>query len=346
MRAPRALLVWRDGGGASLSSYKMSQAKNAMTESALPIAKPGPVASIQGDAAMSRRVDDPIGGILLILTAMVFFSTSDACSKLLGQSLPPTEVVWLRYVGFTVLVLPGLVRNPGYFRSSAPLLQIGRGLGLLGSALFFTAGLRFLAMADATAMSFVSPMFITALSIPVLGEKVGLRRWSAIVIGLLGVLIVVRPGTSAFNPAAIFPLLSSVSWACGIVLTRKMSGSPDHLVTTLGYAAITGAVVTSLMLPFVWVVPSPRDVAIGAVVACASTTAQWLVVLGYRRANASMLAPFSYTQLVWSCTAGFLLFHMVPDLLTLAGAAVIIASGLYTAHRERIVARQRLQSLR
>jgi len=313
-----------------------------MTESVLPIAKPGPAASIQGDPAMSRRIDDPVKGILLIVAAMVFFSMSDTCSKLLGETLPPVEIVWLRYTGFTVLMLPALLRRPARFRSSAPALQIGRGLGLLGSAVFFTAGLRFLAMADATAMSFVSPLFITALSIPVLGEKVGVRRWSAIIVGLIGVLIVVRPGTSAFNPASIFPLLSSVSWACGIVLTRKMSHSNDDIVTTLGYAAITGFVVMSLMLPFVWVAPSGQAVAIGALMACVSTAAQWLVVMGYRRANASVLAPFSYSQLVWSSLAGFLLFSMVPDLMTLTGAAVIIASGLYTAHRERIVARRRM----
>ena len=312
-----------------------------MTESVLPIAKAGPAASIQADPAMTRQIDDPVKGILLIVAAMVFFSMSDTCSKLLGEVLPPIEVVWLRYGGFTLLMLPALLRRPARFLSSAPLLQIGRGLGLLGSAVFFTAGLRFLAMADATAMSFVSPLFITALSIPVLGEKVGLRRWSAIVVGLIGVLIVVRPGTSAFNPASIFPLLSSVSWACGIVLTRKMSHSSDDIVTTLGYAAITGFVVMSLMLPFVWVAPSWQAVTIGAFMACVSTAAQWLVVMGYRRANASVLAPFSYTQLVWSSLAGFLLFSVVPDLMTLAGAAVIIASGLYTAHRERTVARQR-----
>lgn len=316
-----------------------------MTESAIPIAKAGPAASISADAVLTRQIDDPVRGILLIVAAMVFFSMSDACSKVLGQVLPPIEVVWLRYSGFTLLMLPALLRRPALFRSAAPVLQIGRGLGLLGSALFFTAGLRFLAMADATATSFVSPLFITALSIPVLGEKVGLRRWSAIFVGLIGVLIVVRPGTSAFNPASVLPLLSSVSWACGIVLTRKMSHSNDGMVTTLGYAAITGWVVTSAMLPFVWEVPTWQQVAIGGFMACVSTAAQWLVVQGYRRANASVLAPFSYTQLVWSSLAGFLLFSMVPDLMTLAGAAVIIASGLYTAHRERIVARRRLAKL-
>ena len=313
-----------------------------MTESAIPIAKAGPAASISVDAVPTRQIDDPLRGILLIIAAMVFFSMSDACSKVLGQVLPPIEIVWLRYSGFTLLMLPALLRRPALFRSAAPVLQIGRGLGLLGSALFFTAGLRFLAMADATATSFVSPLFITALSIPVLGEKVGLRRWSAIFVGLIGVLIVVRPGTSTFNPASVLPLLSSVSWACGIVLTRKMSHSNDGMVTTLGYAALTGWIVTSVMLPFVWTALTWREVAIGGFMACVSTAAQWLVVMGYRRANASVLAPFSYTQLVWSSLAGFLLFRMVPDLMTLAGAAVIIASGLYTAHRERIVARRRL----
>jgi drug/metabolite transporter (DMT)-like permease len=312
-----------------------------MTESAIPFAKAGPAASISADASMTRQVDDPVRGILLIVAAMVFFSMSDACSKFLGERIPPIEVVWLRYGGFTLLMLPSLLRRPSRFRSTAPLLQVGRGLGLLGSALFFTAGLKFLAMADATAMSFVSPLFITALSIPVLKEKVGVRRWSAIVVGLLGVLIVVRPGTSTFNPASVLPLLSSMSWACGIVLTRKMSAGTDGMATTLAYAAFTGFAVTSLMLPFVWVVPSWPTVALGGFMACVSTAAQWLVVLGYRRANASVLAPFSYTQLVWSCLAGLLVFDMAPDGTTLVGAAVIIASGLYTAHRERIVAHRR-----
>jgi drug/metabolite transporter (DMT)-like permease len=316
-----------------------------MTDSVLPIAKPGPVtsmqiASIQSDPAMTRRIDDPVRGILLIVLAMVFFSMSDACSKFLGRMLPPIEVVWLRYGGFTLLMLPALLRRPAQFRSAAPFLQIGRGLGLLGSALFFTTGLRFLAMADATATSFVSPLFITALSIPLLGETVGVRRWSAILVGLVGVLIVVRPGTSTFNPASVFPLLSSVSWAFGIVLTRKMSHSNDGMVTTLGYAAITGFAVMSLMLPFVWQAPSLEAILIGGFMACVSTAAQWLVVLGYRRANASVLAPFSYTQLIWSTLAGFLLFGMAPDMMTLVGAAIIVASGLYTAHRERIVARR------
>jgi drug/metabolite transporter (DMT)-like permease len=271
---------------------------------------------------------------------------SDATSKVLGQMIPPIEVVWLRYCGFTALMLPALLHQPARLKSAAPGLQIGRGLGLLGSALFFTTGLKFLAMADATAMSFVSPLFITALSIPVLGEKVGLRRWSAIVVGLIGVLIVVRPGTSAFNPASVFPLLSSVSWACGIVLTRKMSHSNDGMVTTLGYAALVGFVVTSLMQPFVWTEPTWTQIGLGFFMACVSTAAQWLVVLAYRRANASVLAPFSYTQLVWSSLAGLILFGMTPDSLTLTGAAVIITSGLYTAHRERIVARERLAGQR
>jgi drug/metabolite transporter (DMT)-like permease len=313
-----------------------------MSERAIPIAKAGPAASLTAEPDRTHQVDDPVRGILLIVAAMVFFSMSDATAKFLGETIPPIEIVWLRYTGFTILMIPALLRRPAQLRSSAPLLQIGRGLGLLGSALFFTAGLRYLAMADATAMSFVSPLFITALSIPVLKEKVGIRRWSAIVVGLIGVLIVVRPGTSAFNPASILPLLSSVSWACGIVLTRKMSHSTDGMVTTLAYAAITGFVVASLMVPFVWETPSWRVVALGGFIACVSTTAQWLVVMGYRRANASVLAPFSYTQLVWSSIAGFVLFAMVPDALTLAGAAVIIGSGLYTAHRERIVARERL----
>jgi drug/metabolite transporter (DMT)-like permease len=177
---------------------------------------------------------------------------------------------------------------------------------------------------------------VTALSIPILGEVVGWRRWSAVAVGLLGVLIVVRPGTGAFDTAAIFPLLSAASWAVALVVTRKMSGADGPLVA-LTYAATVGLLVTSAIVPFEWVNPGWREIGLALVTGGASTIAQWLVVLAFQKARASVLAPFSYSQLVWSGLLGFLVFGSVPDGWTLIGAAVIIASGLYTAHRERTV---------
>ena len=273
-----------------------------------------------------------------MLAALAFFSCSDAASKLMTVTLPAVEVAWLRYCVFALLML-GTAAYMGAgqaLHSRRPVLQTLRALGVLGSSVFFITGLAFLPMAEATAITFVSPVMVTALSIPFLGEVVGWRRWSAVAVGLLGVLIVIRPGTGAFEAAAILPVLSAASWAVALVVTRKMSGSDGSLVA-LTYAAVVGLGVTSGIVPFVWVAPGWREIGLSLVTGGASTAAQWLGVLAFQQARASVLAPFSYSQLVWSGLLGFFIFHNVPDGWTLVGAAVIIASGLYTAHRERTV---------
>jgi drug/metabolite transporter (DMT)-like permease len=164
---------------------------------------------------------------------------------------------------------------------------------------------------------------------------VGLRRWLATAVGLLGVLIILRPGSSAFHPAAIFPVISALAWACTLIMTRMMSGR-YRAITTMAYSAIVGLAVVSVLVPLVWVRPSLQDVMLGVLIGIASTAGQWIVVLAFRYANASVLAPFSYTQLLVVSILGFLLFGDLPDVWTVTGAAFIVASGLYTAHRERI----------
>jgi drug/metabolite transporter (DMT)-like permease len=283
-------------------------------------------------------------GILLVLLAVTLFSCSDALSKQLAASLPAIEIAWLRYVGFVALVLPVVVAQggPAVLRTRHLRLHVLRALGLLGSTVIFVAGLAYLQMAEATATSFVAPIFVTALSIPLLREKVGVRRWEAVVVGLVGVLIIVRPGGGGFQLAALFPVASALCWAFALVFTRMMSG--EAAITTLAYAALIGIGVSSLLLPFHWVTPSATEIGIAALMALASTTAQWLIILAFRQADASLLAPFSYVQLLSSVAFGYLLFAAVPDLWTWVGAAVIVASGVYTAHRERVRARERARS--
>ena len=282
--------------------------------------------------------DRPLRGIVLMLAALAFFSCSDAASKLMTATLPAVEVAWLRFCVFTLLML-GIAVGTGQaraLRSKRPSLQTLRALGVLGSSIFFITGLSFLPMAEATAISFASPMIVTALSIPILREVVGWRRWSAVAVGLLGVLIVVRPGAEAFDRAAVFPVLSAFSWAVALVVTRKMSSADSPLVS-LTYAAVVGLLITSALVQFTWVMPGWREIGLGLITGGASTVAQWLVVLAFQQARASVLAPFSYSQLIWSGLLGYVIFGNVPDRWTLIGAAVIIASGLYTAHRERTV---------
>jgi drug/metabolite transporter (DMT)-like permease len=180
----------------------------------------------------------------------------------------------------------------------------------------------------------VAPVFVTALSVPFLGERVGPHRWAAALIGLIGVLVIVRPGTSAFDIAAVLPICSALVWAFTLILTRKMGGA-DGPVATLAFAAVIGLAATSMMVPFVWVPPTTQVVAMGAFVGLASTAGHWLVVLAYRHADASVLATFSYSQLVWASLLGVLLFDTLPDRWTTLGSALIVSSGLYTGYRER-----------
>jgi drug/metabolite transporter (DMT)-like permease len=283
------------------------------------------------------RADRPFRGIALILASTVFLGASDVTAKYLSASLPSIEIAWIRFLVFALIMTPAMVPgSPLYaMRSGRRGLQLLRGVALLSSSLFFISGLRFLPIAEASATGFVSPLFVTALSIIFLGEQVGVRRWLATAVRLVGVLIILRPGTSAFHPAAFFPLVSALAWAGTLIMTRMMSGR-EHAITTMAYSSIVGVCILSVLVPVVWVAPGWHDIAFAVFIGIASTAGQWIVVLAFRYADASVLAPFSYTQLLWVSILGFVVFGELPNAWTVTGAAFIVASGLYTAHRERI----------
>ena len=283
------------------------------------------------------RADRPFKGIALVLASTIFLGASDVTAKYLSATLPSIEIAWIRFLVFALIMAPAMLPGSPLFalQTNRRGLHLLRGAALVGSSLFFISGLAFLPIAEASATGFVAPLFVTALSIAFLGEKVGLRRWIATGIGLVGVLIILRPGTGAFHPAAFFPLVSALAWACTLIMTRMMSGT-ERAITTMTYSSIAGLLILSALVPFVWVTPSWHDILFGIVIGVASTAGQWIVVLAFRYADASVLAPFSYLQLVWVSFLGFLIFGEVPDVYTVTGAAFIVASGLYTAHRERV----------
>jgi drug/metabolite transporter (DMT)-like permease len=285
--------------------------------------------------ATRRHADHPLRGIALVIGSTVFLACSDAMAKYLARSLPPIEISWIRFLVFLLILLPvALSSQPAtVLRSARPGLQALRGLALVASTIFFISGLQMLPIAAASATSFVAPLFVTALSIMFLREKVGIRRWLATLAGLIGVLIVVRPGTAAFNIASVLPIISALTWAATLVMTRMIAGA-DRAITTMAFSALVGFCVLSAMVPVVWVTPSWPQILLGICIGVASTTGQWMVVMAFRFADASVLAPFSYSQLVWVTVLGFLVFTEVPDLWTFIGAAIIIGSGIYTAHRE------------
>lgn len=286
------------------------------------------------------QTDDPLRGILLSLLATTVFAASDATAKFLTASLPVVEIAWIRYLVF-VAFAAWLARSPDprTLWPRSPSLQVLRGLCVVGSAVFFVYGLTFMQLAQASTISFLSPLLITVLSIPILGEVVGARRWAATAAGLLGVVIVARPGPGGWQVGALFGVASSACWALGLVITRKMAGT-ERSATTLAWTSVVGLAVLSVLLPFVFVWPTPAQWGLTLCIGVLSSTGQWLVVLAHRLAPASVLAPFSYSQLLWATLAGWLVFDALPDRWTLTGAAIIIASGLYTVHRERVRARE------
>jgi len=283
------------------------------------------------------RADRPFKGIALILASTVFLGASDVTAKYLSATLPSIEIAWIRFLVFALIMMPAMMPGSPLFAMATDRLGLHllRGLTILGSSLFFISGLRFLPIAEASATGFVAPLLVTALSIIFLSAKVGLRRWIATGVGLVGVIIILRPGTGAFHPAAFFPLVSALAWACTLIITRMMSGT-ERAITVMAYSSIVGVCILSALVPFVWVTPNWHDILFGILIGVAWTAGQWIVVLAFRYADASVLAPFSYSQLLWVSILGFLIFGEVPDIWTVVGAVFIVSSGLYTAHRERV----------
>jgi len=316
-------------------------------ESIFPADGSAAATAAMGEPALSgAHREEPLKAIALLVAAMAFFSCSDAASKIMTANLSAIEIAWVRYTIFTG-IMAGLVLGSGsglsVLRSKRPHFQALRALGVLTSSVIFVVGLRYLPMAEAASISFISPLLVTALSIPLLGETVGIRRWAAVLVGLLGVVIVIRPGTSAFDPAALFPIVSATCWALALIATRQTSG--DNALTALSWAALAGFLVLSALVPFVWTPLGIEDLALGLVTGITSTIGHWLIVLAFRKGTASVLAPLVYTQLIWSSGLGYLVFGAVPDLWTFVGAAIIASSGIYTAHRERVRALARAREL-
>ena len=287
-------------------------------------------------AAPPEPEERPLAAIGLVLMSLALFSGLDACSKVLVTDYSPVLITWCRYAANLVLLLPFLLRaGPHPFATAGIGLQIGRGVAMGGSSVLFIAGLAQMAMPDATAVAFAAPLIVTALSIPFLGEKVGIRRWSAVAVGFLGVMIIVQPASSAFHPASLYPLASAACWAAGLVITRRIK-TRDATLTTLLYTTIVAFLLATVFLPWVWQPLPLRAVLLVGLMGVLSSAGQYFLLLGYQRGPASLLAPFSYMQIITSTFWGAVLFGTWPGAATLIGAAIVVASGLYVLHRERM----------
>ena len=282
----------------------------------------------------------PLFGVALQLAALAVFVAMDTIIKLLTADVPVVQVMWARFLfGFiTVAIAMRIATGAVPWRSRAPGLQTVRSLILAACNLLFTIALTHIPLADATAVGFASPLFTVALAAIWLQERVGWRRWAGVGIGLLGVLVLLRPpflfGGQPVHWAMLLPLGTAALFAVYQILTRKLAAVDDPRTTIL-HTSLAAALVTSAALPFSWTWPSTGGWGALVLLGVLGGAGHGLLVMAFARAPASLLAPMSYTQMIWAVLASIAVFGDVPDSLTLTGMVVIAAGGVLVALPDR-----------
>lgn len=274
-------------------------------------------------------------GIILMVSGLALFTGGETIVKTLARDHDITQIVWARYI-FHALVTIIIFSRAGILskaRSTRPWLHIARSALMLGATSMFFLSLRYLPLADAVAINFISPLLVTALSIPLLGEKVGRRRWIAILVGFGGVLVIIQPGSATLHWAVILPMLTAVCYAFYQILTR-IAARTDDTMTSLFWTSVFGVVVTSVAVPFFWTTPDLIGWILMVVLGAVYGLGHYLLIRALEISPASTLAPFLYTQIIWATLFGFFIFDHFPDVYTFAGLAILIGSGLYIWRRE------------
>jgi drug/metabolite transporter (DMT)-like permease len=287
------------------------------------------------DAQHERR--QRLTGIALMCGAVACFACLDATAKYLSPHMPTLQIVWARYVSAFLLALLWInpVKQPRLVITSRPVLQVARSVLLLASTVLNFFALRYLQLDEALSILFSTPFLVAILAGPLLGERLDWKRWAAICVGFAGVLLVTRPGLGGIHPAAVLSLGGALCYAFYGIMTRALSRT-DSNKTTLFYSNLIGAAIMLPVLPFVWVAPdNALLITLMAIIGVFASLGHYLLIVAHRLAPASMLSPFIYSQMIWMIALGYFVFGDVPNDWTLAGAAIVIASGLYLIHCER-----------
>jgi drug/metabolite transporter (DMT)-like permease len=300
-----------------------------------------------GIAPLAAPATPGIGtGIGLGALAFALFTMMDALIKWLSASYPIHQLVFSNAIFALVPVMLLSLRRGGFARLRTRRLRLHLLRGLLGACgglLAFYAYSQ-LPLADAYAMIFTTPLIITALSLPILGEPVGWRRWSAVAVGFLGVLIMLRPGVAPIGAGTRAALGGAALSALSILLVRKLGATESTACIAL-YSNLTVATLMSALLPFGGLVPTLPDLLLMAAAGLIGGTALIVLIAAYRSAPAALVAPFQYSQMVWAILIGFVIWSDVPEASKLLGAAVVAASGLFILYRETALGRRPTASL-
>ncbi|MGH8438351.1 MAG: DMT family transporter [Pseudomonas sp.] len=278
----------------------------------------------------------PLRGILLVVLAMFLFASHDALSKYLAGFYPILWVVWARYLVHTLLMMAIFLPQSGLrvLRTRRPGLQALRALCLLGTSLLFTTALQYIPLAEATAVNFLAPLLVTALSLPLLGEKVTRGQWAAVLVSFVGVTVIVHPGGALFTPAVLLPFGSALCFCFYQLLTRKLS-EIDSPTTSNFFTGVLNTLVMSAIVPMFWQTPSLIHGLMAVALGTCGMTAHLFLTQAFRHAPPAMLAPFSYCQIVFAGILGLVLFGHSPDMAGLVGIALICLSGLGAAWLQR-----------
>ncbi|WP_439813706.1 DMT family transporter [Zavarzinia sp. CC-PAN008] len=292
-------------------------------------------------AAAVRPVSIP-GGIAWMLVAVGLFTVMDAAVKWLTDDYSVFQIVFFRSLFAFPPLLFWLWRAHGFgrLRTRRPGTHLLRALIGCTSMVLFFAGYGMMPLAEAIAIGFVAPLFMTALSVPLLGEKVGIRRWTAVLIGFAGVMIMVRPGSGVFAWGSLVLIGGAFTYAIVIVVIRKLSET-EPTGTIVFYFTLFTTTASALTLPFVWVTPDAADLALLISVGLIGGVAQLAMTQAFSLAPLAVVAPFEYTAMLWATLVGFVIWGDLPDLWAIVGALVLVGSGLYILHRESVLLRQR-----
>ena len=272
------------------------------------------------------------------LLAWIMLPIMDGFAKYLSAELPILQITWARYfftVAFTFPIMLFFFRK-NLVWTDKPKLQFIRGLILLTANICFFYAISVISLAKALTLAFVAPLIVTAFSPIFLGEKVGFKRWSAVIIGFIGSLIVIRPGFVEINLASIAALGTGIMYGFYLIITRKLSTSDNPLLTLL-LTGVVGAVIISSIMPFIWVRPTLNQWSIMAAIGLFACIGHFFLILSLKYADASKLAPLSYFEIITNIIIGFYFFNDFPDNWTFLGLLVIVLSGIYVSKRENIV---------
>ena len=299
----------------------------------------------------ARQNAQPHGGarnntpraILLLILAVSLFSCLDATAKVLvtRRGIPVTEVVWLRFVGQSLymITLYRALTIPSLLQTSRLKLQLLRSMLMVTTTAGNFIALQSLRLDQTITITFLAPLVVAALAGPLLGEWIGWRRALAIMVGFAGVVIAMHPGSAALSPAVLASLTGMFAYALFMILTRYLAAYDPPFVT-LFYSMLAGTLLGAPLAAHDWVQPaSPSTWIMLAALGALGGTGHWLFILAYKAAPAALISPFLYVQLLTMTLAGYLVFADVPDTTTLAGAVIVIASGIYLVHRERVTAK-------